>query len=286
MERISLKHIGFTIIFLKIGLIIYLICIVLPTINLSTFNFDKSFYGFILAGFFAQMIDGALGMAYGVSCSTLLLNFGLSPKITTAAVHTAEVFTTGFSGLSHLTMNNIDKELFFKIVITGALGAVFGAYVISNFLDGDLIKPYISAYLGILGLIILVKGIRNTQKEFTKVKWPRLLAFFGGLMDAIGGGGWGPIVTSNIINQGKDPKLAIGTVNTAEFFVAFFSTGIFLFFVGIENWQVILGLIIGGSFAAPIGAYLSTKINKKALMVIVGVVLIAVSLTTVIKAIL
>ncbi len=285
MERISLKHIGFTIILLKIILIGYLLITVLPTVNFNKIHIENSFYGFILAGFVAQMIDGALGMAYGVSCTTLLLSLGIPPRISTSAVHTAEVFTTGVSGLSHLTLKNIDKELFFKIAFTGVLGAMIGAYAISELFDGKIIKPYISAYIGILGLIILFKGIANKTKEFTRVKWPRLLAFVGGFLDAVGGGGWGPIVSSNIINQGNDPQKTIGTVNTAEFFVAFFSTGVFLFFVGVENWQVVLGLIIGGTIAAPIGAYFSTKINKKALMIIVGLVLILISAYTIYKSI-
>jgi uncharacterized protein len=285
MERISLKHIGYSILGLKILLIGYLLITVLPTVSFDKIEIENSFYGFVLAGFVAQMIDGALGMAYGVSCTTLLLSLGISPKISTSAVHTAEVFTTGVSGLSHLTLNNIDKKLFFKIIFTGVLGAMIGAYTISELIDGNLIKPYISAYVGFLGIVILYKGIVNKQKEFTKVKWPRALAFIGGFLDAIGGGGWGPIVSSNIINQGKDPKLTIGTVNTAEFFVAFFSTGVFLFFVGVENWQVVLGLIIGGTIAAPIGAYASTRINKKYMMILVGLVLIIVSSITVYKAI-
>jgi uncharacterized membrane protein YfcA len=284
MEKISLKHIGFTIVGLKILLIGFLLITVLPTVNFSRIHIENSFYGFILAGFVAQMIDGALGMAYGVSCTTLLLSLGIPPKISTSAVHTAEVFTTGVSGLSHLTLNNIDKKLFFKIAFTGVLGAMIGAYAISELFDGKIIKPYISAYVGVLGAIILYKGLKNKTKEFTRVKWPRLLAFVGGFLDAVGGGGWGPIVSSNIINQGKDPKQTIGTVNTAEFFVAFFSTGVFLFFVGVENWQVVLGLIIGGTIAAPIGAYASTRINKKALMISVGTVLVIISSYTVYKA--
>jgi uncharacterized membrane protein YfcA len=234
-------------------------------------------------GFFAQLVDGTLGMAYGVSCSTLLLNFGVAPKVATAAVHTAEVFTTGVSGLSHLKFGNIDKKLFLRIVITGVAGAMIGAYLISAVFDGKLIKPYIATYLLVLGIVILVKGILNQPKPESKIKYAEVLALFGGFFDAIGGGGWGPIVTSNLINQGKNPRETIGTVNTAEFFVAFFGTGVFLFFVGIDSWKTVLGLIIGGVIAAPIGAYFASRVNKKTIMILIGAVIILTSSYTLYK---
>src|SRR5690606_25695243 len=127
--------------------------------------FDENFKWFILAGFLAQIIDGALGMAYGVSCTTLLLNFGLPPSIASASVHTSEIFTTGVSGLSHLKFKNIDKTLFFKLIFTGVLGAVSGAFLISQVLDGKIVKPFVAAYLLILGIVILIKGLRNIKRE-------------------------------------------------------------------------------------------------------------------------
>jgi len=159
-----------------------------------------------------------------------------------------------------------------------------GAYFISEIFDGDLIKPYIAMYLLVLGIIILVKGIRNRPKDHIDVKRAGLLALIGGFLDAVGGGGWGPIVTSNIINQGKNPKETIGTVNTTEFFVAFFSTGVFLFFVGVESWPVVLGLILGGVVAAPVGAFFASRVNKRSLMILVGIVIILTSTYTVIRA--
>jgi uncharacterized membrane protein YfcA len=244
---------------------------------------DSTFLLFVLAGFMAQMIDGTLGMAYGVSCSTLLLNLGVPPKVTSAAVHTAEVFTTGVSGLSHIRFRNLDKALFFRIVFFGVLGAVIGAYLISEVLDGGLIKPYIAGYLLILGLVILFKAIRNKQKNSQVVKRAGLLALAGGFFDSIGGGGWGPIVTSNIINQGKDPRKTIGTVNTAEFFVTFSSTSVFMLLVGVDSWKVILGLILGGVIAAPLGAYFAAKVNKRTLMILIGIVISLTSGYTIFK---
>jgi uncharacterized membrane protein YfcA len=283
IEKIRLRHIGFTILILKALLVGYIVFFIVPHIEISASDFDKSFYLFVLAGFVAQLIDGALGMAYGISCSSLLLSMGVAPRVATAAVHTAEVFTTGVSGLAHIRMRNLDKKLFFQIVLFGILGAVVGAYLISEIFDGGMIKPYISAYLLILGVVVLVKGIRNKQKSTKEVKRAGLLALFGGFFDSIGGGGWGPIVTTNLINQGKDPRRTIGTVNTAEFFVTLSSTGIFMMFIGVESWKVILGLIIGGVVAAPIGAYFASRVNKRVLMILIGIVIIIVSGITVLK---
>lgn len=285
MNLITFKHIGWTIVILKLGLILFLLCTILPQTKTSDIHLDSTFFTFIFVGFIAQIIDGTLGMAYGVSCSTLLLNLGVAPRVATAAVHTAEVFTTGVSGLSHLRFKNIDKELFFRIVITGVIGAMIGAYLISNVLEGNMIKPYVAAYLLILGMIILYKGIKNKQTQEKQIKRAELLAFSGGFLDSIGGGGWGPIVTSNIINQGKNPRQTIGTVNTAEFFVTFFSTGVFMFFVGIESWQIVLGLIAGGVIAAPLGALFAAKVNRRVMMIIIGIVIILTSLVTIYRSV-
>lgn len=281
MKIPRLWHIGIAILLLKVGLITYLMITVLPTIDPDEKIFDQTFLIFALIGFAAQIIDGALGMAYGASCSSLLLNFGVSPQMASTAVHTAEVFTTGVSGLSHLRFKNIDKQLFFRLVFPGVVGAVIGAYFLSELIDGNIIKPYISMYLLVLGCIILLKGLRNKPKAQIRVKRAEGLALIGGFLDAVGGGGWGPVVTSNIINQGMDPKETIGTVNTTEFFVAFFSTGVFLIFGGIDSWQIVLGLVLGGIIAAPMGAYMAHKINKRFLMIMVGIVVILVSAYTI-----
>jgi len=286
MKFLRFRHIGIAILVLKTSLIAYLIYAVSTKPHTELLLLDTTLWQFILVGFLAQLVDGTLGMAYGVSCSTLLLNLGVSPKIATAAVHTAEVFTTGVSGLSHLKFGNIDKKLFLRIVITGVIGAMIGAYLISAVFDGKLIKPYIATYLLVLGIVILIKGIRNQPKPESKIKHAESLALFGGFFDAIGGGGWGPIVTSNLINQGKNPRETIGTVNTAEFFVAFFGTGVFLFFVGIDSWKTVLGLIIGGVIAAPIGAYFASRVNKKTIMILIGAVIILTSTYTLYKTIL
>jgi uncharacterized membrane protein YfcA len=160
---------------------------------------------------------------------------------------------------------------------------VLGAFLVSKMLDGKMIKPYVSAYLLILGIVILRKAFRK-QEENREVKNVPIIGFFGGLLDAIGGGGWGPIVTSNLIHKGHSPQTAIGTVNTAEFFVTFFSTGVFLLFAPVQYWQAILGLIVGGVLAAPLGALLVKRIPVKTMMIMVGMLVIITSLFNIWKS--
>ncbi len=274
LERITLKHITLLIIVMKVAMALYLFWGIINRGGTETaFAFDWTFVGYLLTGFIAQLIDGALGMAHGVTCTSLLFYFGVSPAVATASVHTTKVFTAGASGLSHLYLGNVDRKLLLRLILPGILGAVIGAYMISEVLDGKWIKPYITMYLLFLGVLILLKSFR-TQRPKTEVKFVSLLGAFGGFFDSIGGGGWGPIVTSNIVNQGNDPREAVGTVNTAEFFVAFFSTMVFLVFVVVESWQVVLGLIAGGLLAAPLGALLVRQIRPKTLMFLVGITII------------
>lgn len=283
MERFKFKHITYVILALKVLIIAWLIWQFFKSEQQLTFVFDTEFFLFVLAGFVAQIIDGTLGMAYGVSCTTFLLHLGIPPVVASASVHTSEVFTTGVSGLSHLYLKNVDKKLFLRLAIPGIIGAMIGAFLLSKVFNGNTIKPFIAGYLLILGILILIKSIREPLFK-DEIKNISPLGFFGGLLDAMGGGGWGPIVTSNIIHRGKTPQLTIGTVNTAEFFVAFFSTGVFLFFVGMEGWKTILGLILGGVLAAPIGAYLIRFIKPRVLMFLVGVVIIVTSVFTIVSS--
>ncbi|MEA1785331.1 sulfite exporter TauE/SafE family protein [Arenibacter sp. GZD96] len=280
MEKIQIKHISILIVFLKISLIAIVAFKYLPQATEEDLTFNETFLWFILAGFMAQIVDGALGMAYGVTSNSILLGFGLSPKVASAAVHTAEVFTTGVSGLSHMKFGNFDKKLFFKLLVPGILSASLGAYLLGDVLDGKVIRPYIMAYLLILGILILLKAFKKNINTKENTKNASLFALAGGFLDSIGGGGWGPIVTSNLINQGNTPAKVIGTVNTAEFFVTYTSAGILIYFAGIQSWQIILGLIIGGTIAAPLGAYITKKIPKRQLLIIVGTLIILTSLYT------
>lgn len=239
---------------------------------------------YLLVGLAAQLVDGALGMAYGVTSNSFLLSLGVTPAVSSASVHFAEMFTTGASAVSHFRFKNINKKLFKSLLIPGVLGAITGAYVLSDVIDGDFIKPFIAFYMLILGLIIIRKAL---QKNMIKNKTKRIsiLAATGGFLDSIGGGGWGPIVTSSLLGQGRDPRYTIGSVNAAEFAVAFASGITFMLFTGIDNWQVVLGLIVGGMIAAPFGAMLIGKIKRKPLMLIVGTLVIVLSIRTILLSI-
>ena len=240
---------------------------------------------FVVVGFFAQMIDGALGMAYGVSSNTLLLTMGVPPAIASASVHMAEVVTTGISGIAHWRLGNVDKTLFKRLIIPGVIGGVVGAYLLAK-LNGDVIKPYISAYLLIMGVIIVWKAIRHTPSEGKVTTHIEPLGLVGGFCDAIGGGGWGPIVTTTLVARGHHPRFSIGSVNTSEFFVTLSQSIVFILTLGfMDTWRIILGLLIGGAIAAPLAAHLVRRLPTRTLMGAVGVLIVVVSLRTILKAV-
>jgi siroheme synthase-like protein len=241
-------------------------------------SLDMMFVWFMVGGFIAQMIDGALGMAYGVSASTFLLSFGISPAVVSMSVHASEIFTSGVSGIMHLRFGNVNNRLFKSLVIPGVLGAIIGAYLLTELEDyNQYIKPIVSSYTLFLGSLIIYKVLRKKQarKKVTKAGW---LATLGGFLDSIGGGGWGPVVSSTLIARGKHPRMIIGSVNLAEFFVSLASSFTFFSIIGASAWKPIVGLILGGVCAAPIAAYLSSKLNIKAMMLFVGIVVIILSL--------
>lgn len=231
----------------------------------------------IIVGFIAQLIDGALGMAYGVTSNTALLSLGIVPSLASASVHTAEVFTTAASGVSHLKLGNVDKKLFKKLLIPGIIGGFLGAYVLTS-IPGDIIKPFVNLYLLIIGFIIIYKAFKyeiSNLKVKTKVV---LLGGIGGFLDAIGGGGWGPIVTSTLVARGHNPRFTIGSVNLAEFFVTITEAITFLILLKISYWEIIIGLIIGGVLAAPLAASICKKLPPRILMIIVGITIIVLSI--------
>jgi siroheme synthase-like protein len=239
---------------------------------------DSSILFFILAGFTAQMIDGALGMAYGVTATTFLLSLGVPPAASSASVHASEVFTSGVSGLMHLKFGNVNTKLFRNLLIPGVLGAILGAYILCSFQEYNyIIKPIVSVYTIVLGLIIIFKALKK-DKVREKIKRVFPLAVVGGFLDSIGGGGWGPIVSSTLIAGGRNARYTIGSVNLTEFFVSLASSITFFTLIGLDGWYIIAGLIIGGVIAAPIAAYLTNKIPTKTIMILVGIVVIIASL--------
>jgi uncharacterized membrane protein YfcA len=232
---------------------------------------------FILIGFAAQIVDGALGMAFGQISSTLLVAMGVPPAAASAGVHTAETFTTAVSGISHVAHRNVDWRMFFRLVIPGVIGGVMGAYVLTS-VDAALAKPLVLTYLTALGLYLFYRGImhRHTEKA-PKVVAP--LGLVGGFLDAAGGGGWGGIVTSNLLVQGSNPRKTIGTVNTAEFFLTVTISATFIATLGWQAFTVAtLGLLIGGVCAAPFGAWIAKRVNADTLLTFVGALLTLVSL--------
>ena len=231
-----------------------------------------SFWTAALVGLFAQVVDGALGMAYGITATTFLLSSGVSPAAATASVHLAEVFTTGFSAFSHWKFGNVNKALFKRLLIPGIIGAVIGAYIVTT-IDGKAIKPYISAYLLFMGLYVLTKAFRKIKTRHEPPKHIAGLALTGGFVDAVGGGGWGPVVTTSLIGSGQDPRKTIGSVNAAEFFLTIVGGAVFAIFGGFTHWTVIAGLIVGGLFAAPFAAWLCSKLPTRSLLIVVGLLI-------------
>ena len=245
-------------------------------------GFNQEFLIFFAIGVFAQLVDGTLGMGYGATSTSFLLAYGVPPAVSSTGVHVAEMFTTGASTISHHKFGNINKKLFRHLLIPGVLGSVTGAYLLSDIIDGEAIKPFIAVYMMVLAIIIIKKAlVKNIVKK--KTKRLDLLASFGGFMDSVGGGGWGPIVTSTLLGRGRNPRYTIGTVNAAEFAVAFASGITFMIFGGIQGWQVIIGLILGGVIAAPLAAFLVNKIPRKPMMIVVGILIIVLSLKTLSK---
>ncbi len=239
---------------------------------------------FILIGFTAQLVDGAMGMAFGVISSTLMVSvMGVVPARASASVHFVEVFTTAASGISHALQGNVDWRLFARLVGPGVVGGVLGAYILIN-IDSDVTRPFVMAYLSLVGGYILWKSFHPATSKKPRVIAP--LGFAGGFLDAIGGGGgWGPVVTSNLLIQGTAPRTTIGSVNAAEFFLTV--TISITFIIGL-GWQafttVTVGLLIGGIGAAPFGAVLAKRVQAPMLMRQVGTVLLITSVYSLAKA--
>jgi uncharacterized membrane protein YfcA len=246
-------------------------------ILLQTFH-DPMFWSAAGVGFVAQVIDGALGMAYGVTASSFLLAVGATPVMASGATHLAEVFTTGISGVSHLRMGNVNKKLFLSLVIPGVTGGLIGTYVLSS-IDGSVLKPWISGYLLLMGLYVLSKAFRRIILVRTDVSPAKVvpLALFGSFMDTTGGGGWGPIVTTSLVGAGHDPRTTIGSVNFAEFFLTVAVSAAFFSILDDSVWLTVGGLVVGGMFAAPFAAYITRHIKTRFLLILVGVLISAIS---------
>lgn len=240
----------------------------------------ETFLLFLVVGLFAQAVDGALGMAYGVISSSVLLAFGVPPATASASVHGAEVFTTAASAGSHIWHKNVEWRLFIPLAVAGVIGGVIGAYVLAG-IDGDAIKPFIVAYLALMGLWILWRATKDIRPKHIRPSWiVAPLGAVGGFFDAIGGGGWGPTVSSTLVGAGAEPRRAIGTANTAEFFLTVAISATFVWALVTGHWRdadaltnhasAVAGLVVGGLLAAPFAGYITKTIPQRALTYAVG----------------
>jgi uncharacterized membrane protein YfcA len=238
----------------------------------------------LAAGFVAQLVDGALGMGYGVTSATILLSAGVSPAAMSGSIHTAEMFASGASGYSHYKFGNVNRKLFKALVIPGVLGAIAGAVllVLAGQKYSSFIRPCIAAYTLVLGIKFILTAIRGVQKQ-KKFKRYRLLAATGGFFDSFGGGGWGPIVTSTLINNGRSHKYVIGSVSLTEFFVTLASAFTFFTMIGVSHWQTIIGLVIGGLLAAPLAALLAGRLPRRLSFILLGTLVIFWSIRILVK---
>jgi uncharacterized membrane protein YfcA len=229
-----------------------------------------------LIGFAAQLIDGALGMAFGVISTSAMLSMGMSPAQASALVHTAEIFTTAGSAASHLWHRNVDWRLVLRLGVAGVIGAVLGAWILSN-LDAGVVRPFIAAYLLAVGGFILFKAWRGVPARDAPAPYVAPIGFVAGFLDASGGGGWGPVATTTLVGSGHAPRMAVGSVNTTEFFVTIAAATTFFVELGASPWRELLALVVGGLLAAPLGGLAVKRIPARALMVAVGCLVIALS---------
>ncbi|WP_134090307.1 TSUP family transporter [Olivibacter sp. XZL3] len=247
-------------------------------------DINPIFYYFLGAGFVFAMVDGAIGMSYGVTSSSFSLAMGIPPAPASMGIHLSEVLSNGIAGWMHYRMGNVNWKLFKLLIIPGVIGAVIGAYLLSSLEHySAYTKPLVALYTGILGIVILMKAFNiKKQKKGKKIERIGLLGFVGGFIDAAFGGGWGSIVLSNLIAGGRHPLFSLGTVKITRFFIAILSSLTFISMLGGAHWEAVLGLIIGSALAAPIAAKVSNRISAKAIMMLVGIIVLIVSLRNIV----
>ncbi len=244
---------------------------------------SPKFYYFLAAGFLFAMIDGAIGMSYGVTSTSFSLSMGIPPASASMGVHLSEIMSNGIAGWMHYRMGNINWKLFKLLVFPGMIGAFMGAYILSSLEHYSLYtKPVVSLYTLILGCVILSKAFKTkTLKSSEKVKRISLLGLGGGFIDAVGGGGWGSIVLSTLIAGGRHPRFSLGTVKLSRFFVALVGSITFITMLSSKHWDAVAGLVIGSAIASPIAAKISNKISAKTIMVAVGIIVIIISIRSI-----
>lgn len=231
---------------------------------------------FIAVGFAAQLIDGALGMAYGLVSTSVLLAMGMPPAQASAAVHAAEMVTTGISGGAHAWFGNIDRRLLWRLVLPGMAGGIAGALLAAQLPTGYL-RPAVLAYLLAMGGFVLWRACRPQPATQPPRRVPAIGAA-AGFLDAIGGGGWGPMATSTLLAQGSEPRFTVGSVNAAEFFVTTAITAAFVSQLGLDFGLTTLGLLLGGGLAAPLAAWVVTWVPRRGLLLLIGALIVTMAL--------
>lgn len=243
----------------------------------TSFNNDLFFWA-LLFGVVAALIDGSLGMAYGVAGTAFLLGYGISPVKAVAYIHIAEIFVSGSSGLNHWKIGNIDTKLFKKLLIPGIIGAILGALIIAK-VKIPYLSIIISIYLLFMGIFLIAKAYSKIKLQFKQKNSVVIpLAVTGGFVDGAGGGGWGPVVTTSLLGGKMEPKKVIGTVNASEFFINLASAVSLLFIVKVTDWEALAGLIIGGFLVAPYAARVTSKMSVKMILTFVGLLITIISL--------
>jgi uncharacterized protein len=271
-------------IILSIAAVITLLWLKQPGFKLYVQDINPLFYYFLGAGFVFALVDGAIGMSYGVTSTTFSLSMGIPPASASMGVHLSEIMSNGIAGWMHYRMGNINWKLFWLLLFPGIIGAMTGAYLLSSLQHySQYTKPFVSLYTLILGLVILSKAFKTgVLKSSEKIKKIRLLGLGGGFIDAVGGGGWGSIVLSTLIAGGRHPRFSLGTVKLSRFFIALTSSITFFALLKNPHWDAIAGLVIGSAVASPIAAKISNKISAKAIMIAVAVIVILISLNSII----
>jgi len=284
----NIKWLIWLVIVLFIGTIGFTLWNTEPEFQSFLIHVDPLFYWFLGAGFVFAMVDGAIGMSYGVTSASFSLAMGLPPASSSMAIHISEVLSNGIAGWMHYKMGNVNWKLFKILILPAVIGAVMGAYILSSLEHySSYVKPVVSIYTLFLGGVILTKAFNVKRKKAEhKIKKIGFLGFIGGFIDAAFGGGWGSIVLSSLIAGGRHPLFSLGTVKISRFFIATLSSLTFFTMLGGKHWEAVLGLIIGSALAAPIAARVSNKISAKTIMIAVGIIVMAASLRSVIMFIL
>ncbi|WP_426667281.1 TSUP family transporter [Mucilaginibacter sp. McL0603] len=270
---------------LAIAITVYALWNKEPDFRTYVEGINPLFYYFLGAGFVFAMIDGAIGMSYGVTSTTFSLSMGIPPASASMGVHLSEILSNGIAGWMHYRMGNINWKLFKMLLIPGIIGAVLGAYILSSLEHySTYTKPLVSLYTLILGIVIFKKALKTGQKRTSaKIKRIPLLGFGGGFIDAVGGGGWGSIVLSTLIAGGRHPRFSLGTVKLSRFFIALMSSITFITMLSGARWEAVSGLVIGSALASPIAARISNKISAKAIMMAVAIIVILISVRAILK---